>query len=578
MKKVVGKVYNCEEIDNFRDLVERTVKKYPEKVAYKYKEFKNKKEFEYVQKTYEEFYNDIRALSTSLLELGIEGKKVALIGENSYCWCTTYLAVTTGNMVVVPLDKALSKKELKNLLIRSEAEAIIFDEKFKDIVLETKLEGKSDLKYLICMNSKKKYKDAITYEKFLQRGRKLLDKGNNIYDNVVVDPNKMSVQLFTSGTTSEPKAVMLSQKNICSAAVGTACCAKCSPSDTLLSFLPLHHTFECTLTFLYGIYYGVTVAFCDGLRYIQQNLKEYQVTIFVAVPLVLETMYKKIIKGIEDKGKTKLIKKLSRISKILLKCKIDMRKIFFKQINDNFGGHLRAVFYGAAPMDKKTIIGYNDLGIDLYQGYGLTETSPVIATETDKDKRPGSVGLPLYNCKIKINDPNSEGIGEVIVKGPMVMLGYYKNEEETQKAIRDGWFYTGDYGYIDEDGFLFITGRKKETIVLNNGKNVYPQEIEFLINKLPGIVESMVYSREKTKTDTMICAKIVYDKEIFIEKYGEKAEKEYKEIVIKEIKKINEELPIYKHVKDIILTTEPLIKTTTQKIKRFEEMKKINAK
>ena len=381
--------------------------------------------------------------------------------------------------------------------------------------------------------------------------------------------------LFTSGTTNFPKAVLLSQRNICTNISAIATWVKIYPNDTLLSFLPIHHTFECTITFLYGLYGGATVAFCDGLKHIQKNLAEYKVSVFVAVPLVLETMYKKIQHAIEEKGKTKLINTMSKISNTLLKCHIDLRKIFFKQVLDNFGGNLRVVFYGAAPMNKDTIIGYNNLGIDLVQGYGLTETSPVISAETDKEKRPGSVGLILPNLEAKIDNPDKDGIGEITVKGPSVMLGYYKNEKATKEVLKDGWFSTGDFGYIDEDGFLYVTGRKKDIIVLKNGKNVYPQEIEFLINKIPYVIESLVYPRERSKTDTMLCAKIVYDEEMIKQYLGEKTEKEYKDIIWKQIKEINKELPVFKHIKDITLTTEPFAKTTTQKVKRYAELKRV---
>ena len=287
-------------------------------------------------------------------------------------------------------------------------------------------------------------------------------------------------------------------------------------------------------------------------------------------------MYKKIQHAIKEKGKTKLINTMTKISNALLKCKIDIRRKIFKEVLGNFGGNLRVVFYGAAPMNKETIIGYNNLGIDLIQGYGLTETSPVISAETDKEKRPGSVGLVLPNLEAKIENPDNEGIGEITVKGPSVMLGYYENEEETKKVLKNGWFSTGDFGYIDDDGFLYVTGRKKDIIVLKNGKNVYPQEIEFLINKIPYVVESLVYSRDKDNTDTMLCAKIVYDEERIKNLLGEKTEKEYKEIIWNEIKEINKNLPVFKHIKNIKITKEPLAKTTTQKVKRYEELKTLN--
>jgi len=477
-------------------------------------------------------------------------------------------------MIVVPLDKALPDNEIETLITRSEAEVVIFDRKYKDVMLQLKNSRTNQVNRLICMDNQRN-KEIENYSDVLEKGRELLKEGSTKYQDIKVNGKKMAIMLFTSGTTNLPKAVMLSQYNICSNLAAIAKFVKVYPTDTLLSFLPIHHTFECTITFLYGLYNGATVAFCDGLKYIQKNLAEYKVSIFVAVPLVLETMYKKIQKAIDEKGKTKLINIMSKISNGLLKCKIDLRRVFFKQVLDNFGGNLRVVFYGSAPMSKDTIIGYNNLGIRLIQGYGLTETSPVISAETDKETRPGSVGLVLENLECKIDNPNEEGIGEIVVKGPSIMMGYYKNEAETRKVLKDGWFSTGDYGYLDEDDFLFVTGRKKDVIVLKNGKNVYPQEIEFLINKIPYVAESWVYQREQSKTDTMLCAKVVYDQDRIKEVLGEKTEKEYQEILWGEMKQINQTLPIFKHIKKITITKEPLAKTTTQKVKRYEEMKKI---
>ena len=566
------KVYKPRVVKNYREMIEYSVKNYANNVAYKYKKDGNLKNVEYVEKTYEQVGKDIKAFSTELLNKGLENKKIVLIGNNRYEWCISYLAVTSGNMIIVPLDKALPDNEIENLVTRSEVEVAIFDKKYIDVMKKLKSENETKLKMLICMDNVKD-NEVEKFSSLLQKGQELVKNGDNRYEKIKIDEEKMSIMLFTSGTTNIPKAVMLSQKNICANLSDFASWVKLYPKDTLLSFLPIHHTFECTVTFLYGFYSGCTVAFCDGLKHIQKNLAEYKISVFVAVPLVLETMYKKIKKAIEEKGKTKLINKMTKISNGLLKCKIDLRKIIFKQILDNLGGNIRLVLYGAAPMNKETIEAFNNFGVELVQGYGLTETSPVIAAETDKEKKPGSVGLVLPSLNAKIDNPDQNGEGEILVKGPSVMLGYYNNEEENKKAFKDGWFKTGDYGYIDENGFMYVTGRKKDIIVLKNGKNVYPQEIEFLINKIPYITESLVYQREKDKTDTMLCAKIVYDNDLIKENLGEKTEKEYKEIIWEEIKEINKNLPVFKHIKNITITTTPLIKTTTQKVKRYEELK-----
>ncbi|MBQ9297953.1 MAG: AMP-binding protein [Clostridia bacterium] len=561
-------------VNNYREMIENTEKLYSDNIAYVYKKDYTAKEPEYIEKTFAQTIKDIRAFSTTLLNMGLRGKKVVLIGKNRYEWCVSYLAVTSGDMVIVPLDKALPNNEIETLVRRSEAEVVIFDEKYMDVMTNIRQKSDNSVKFLICMDDV----DVEQVQKFsdlVKKGQKLRDEGNKQYDEIEIDKDKMSIMLFTSGTTNAPKAVMLSQQNICANVCNLPNHFDMLSTDTMLSFLPIHHTFECTITFIYGFYSGAKVAFCDGLKYIQKNLKEYKVNIFVAVPLVLETMYKKILKAINDQGKTKLIGTATKISNTLLKLHIDVRKKLFKQVLDNFGGNLRIILYGGAPMSKETTEGLNNFGIKTIQGYGLTETSPVITAESEERAKPGSIGFPLDNLEVKIDDPNEEGVGEILAKGPSIMLGYYKNEEETNRVLQDGWFRTGDFGYFDKDGFLYITGRKKDIIVLKNGKNVYPQEIEFLINKIPYVSEVMVYAREQDTTDTLLCAKIVYDETIVKEMFGEKTEEEYKKAIWEDVKKINQSLPIFKHIKKITITTEPLIKTTTQKVKRHEEMKKI---
>ena len=569
--KYKRKLYDADKINDFRELVKRYSDKYSDEIAFEYKE--NPSSESHIKITYSQFASDIKSLGTALINTGLSKKKVAIISPNRYEWCVSYLAITTSDMVVVPLDRALPDNEIEDLIVRSKAQAVIFDKKYTEVFSKLAREKKSNLSQYICMDN---IDEFTTYSSLIQKGHSLLVNGDTKYDNVVIDNKKMSIMLFTSGTTSISKAVALSQSNICEDIYALAQMTDIRKDDTFLSFLPLHHTFESTCTFLYGTFSGITVAFCDGLKYVQKNLAEFKVTGFVCVPLMLEIMYKKIKKGIEEQGKTKLVATMSKISNGLLKMGIDIRRKVFKQILDNLGGKLRILIAGGAAMSKDAIQGFLDLGINLLQGYGLTETSPVVAGENDKCKRCGSVGFPLPGINVKIDNPDKDGIGEIAVQAPTVMLEYVDNPEATNEVLKDNWFYTGDLGYFDKDGFLFITGRKKDVIVLKNGKNIFPEEIEILINKLPYVSESMVFGRPLEDGDYKICAKIVYNKEVINEMFPNISKEDLHKKVWDDIKEnVNHKMPAYKYIREIILTDTPLIKTTTQKVKRHEELKVI---
>lgn len=571
MKKDKRKLYDSDKIINFRQLIERYGTLYADKTAFEYKLTPQSKD--HIKISYHQFVEDIKALGTGLLNLGLQGKKVAILAPNRYEWCTSYLAITTSDITVVPLDKSLPDNEIENLIQRSKVDGVIFDKKYSGIFHKIDKQNSSCVQHFICMDEQT---DFISYSHLIQKGRTLLINGDTSYQNIELDNQKMSIMLFTSGTTSISKAVALSQSNICEDIYALSQMTDIRKEDVFLSFLPLHHTFESTCTFLYGTFSGITVAFCDGIKYVQKNLAEFHVTGFVCVPLMLEIMYKKILKGIEEKGKTKLVKIMRKFCNFLLKFKIDIRRLVFKDILDNLGGKLRLLIAGGAAMSKDAIQGFLDLGINLLQGYGLTETTPVLAGENDKYKRAGSVGFPLPGLEIKIDNPDSNGIGEILGKGPTVMIGYVDNPEATNEVLRDGWFYTGDLGYIDKDGFLFITGRKKDVIVLKNGKNIFPEELEILINKLPYVQESIVFGRPCDDGDYKICAKVVYNLDMMRELYPNTSTNEYMELILKDIKEnVNHTMPAYKYIREIIVTDVPLIKTTTQKVKRHEELKLI---
>lgn len=563
---------NIKKFKNIKELLYHSATVYSNHIAFTTKVQKNN-DVKYVDHTYSDFLSDVNAFGTSLYKLGLSGKRVAIIGHNCYEWVVTHFANVLGGIVSVPLDKGLQLGELEESLIRSEVEAIVFDPKILDFIEKIKESNKTKIKHFICFTNVSNY---LCFETLLNEGKKELDAGNTNFLDYSVDPYSMSILLFTSGTTAKSKAVMLNQYGIVSNIYDMQLVEPFRDTDTNIAFLPLHHIFGLT-GMLVMLSSGIRTVFPDGLRYIKQNLIEYKVSLFVGVPILIEKMYSTIIKELKKQKKLELVNFTIKISNILLKFHIDIRRKLFKKIIDGLGSDMRFIISGGAPLDKTVAKFFNSIGIHLVQGYGLTETSPVISAEDESFIRYGSVGLPMKSLEVKIENPDETGSGEIIVKGPSVMLGYYKDEKQTNDVLKDGWFHTGDLGYLDKDGALFITGRKKDLIVLQNGKKVFPEEIEILVNRLEDVSESFVYAlpEKNDPSNVKVAIKVVYDEKVVKSKYKDVDEETLKSIIWDEIKEINKTFPRYKYIKHLILTNKPLIKTSTNKIKRNEELAQV---
>jgi long-chain acyl-CoA synthetase len=566
-------IHKMPKYQNLKEMLEKSGEIYGDKPAYI---FKTEEAGKFREITHKEFREEINQLGTALINMGLKDKRIAVISENRYEWGVAYMATVAGTGVVVPLDKALPGNEIESLILRSEVEAIFYSNKYDRIMKEIKEKGNSKIKFFISMDLEEQTDGIYAQKELVSQGKKLIEEGNTEFLEAKINNEEMGIMLFTSGTTAMSKAVALSHKNICANLFDIASTIKVDENDVFLSFLPLHHTFECTTGFIYPISKGCKIAFCEGIRHIADNIKEYRITAMVSVPILFENMYKRVMKNIEKKGKLETVKKGIKISQFLLKIGIDIRKKLFHEIHDNLGGRLRLFVAGGAALDPETEKGFNELGVATYQGYGLTESSPVIAAEDDKYRRLGSIGKAFPSLDVKIVEPNEEGVGELVAKGPSIMIGYYNNEEATKETIdEEGWLHTGDLARIDKDGYIFISGRKKFVIVLKNGKNIYPEELETLLNKIEGIKESFVYGKPEEDGDYKICSKIVYDEEIVQEVFGTAEEEKIKELIWQEVKKVNKTMPAYKYIREISITKEDLIKTTTQKIKRFEEIKTV---
>lgn len=560
----------CIEVNDLKDMLKKTGEIYGDRPAYKIRIAENN----YKVFTHKEVREMIDGLGTALIDLGLKGKRIAVIGENRYEWEIAYLSIVCGTGIVVPLDRSLPENELKKLVERSEIEAIFYSQKYEESLKKIIHSGTGKLKHLISMDSLE-HKNGIYSEKeLIETGKRLIEQGNREFLDSKIDEEGMSIMLFTSGTTAESKVVSLSHKNIAINLMDIASILDVDSNDRILSFLPVHHVFGCTVGFLFSLYLGAQTSFCDGIKHIVDNLKEYEITFSSFVPAIYENIYRNILKKLEKEGK------LEQVQEAMVKHRNDSmeeKKKIFKEIHEALGGHIRLLLSGAAALDPKVEQGFRDWGINLCQGYGLTETSPVVAVETNAEFRVGSVGKAIPHVQAKLEDVNAEGMGELVVKGPNIMLGYYENEEATKEVLNDGWFRTGDLASIDEDGYIFIKGRKKSVIVLKNGKNIFPEEMENLVNKIVGVKESFIFgkSTKEDKDDVKIYSKIVFDRDVVKEAYKVENMDGIYEAINNKVKEINHTMPAYKAIKGIILSETPLIKTTTSKIKRQEELKTI---
>lgn len=567
-EKMQKKFHKTVDITDLKDMLYKSAKKYGDKPAFKLKDSIGN----IYNVSYTKYKEDVVNLGTALINRGMLNKKIAVMGKNSYHWAISYMAASIIG-VVVPIDKELHSSDVINFLNVSEASCILADDKYIVSLLNEKSKIKNELSF-INFNSEKTTDDFISFSSLIEDGEKLVEEGDKAFENIKINPDEMHILLFTSGTTGNAKGVCLSHKNICSNIQSVFGIVKVKPTDQVLSILPIHHTYECTLGYLLVIYSGGTIAFCDGLRYITKNFTEYKPTVVLSVPLLLEKIYKKVENQIK-----KQLPKYANNKNFIASLPFPILQIVKYKVNKTLGGRIRDFIVGAAPLNPDLVTAFNKLGLNTLQGYGLTECSPLVAGNNDFYSNPNAVGLPIPNVEYKIDSPNENGIGEILVKGPNVMLGYYNMPEETAKVLKDGWFYTGDLGKIDEQGWLYVTGRQKTVIVTKNGKNIYPEEIEQLLNDTDFVKESLVIGIQKDKKDEMyVHAQILPDLDVIQEKLGltNPSKDELEKLLKNAVSEINSRIPNYKHIKSFSIRENDFEKTTTQKIKRYGNNLKIN--
>ena len=563
-EKLKKKYHKTEEVTNFKDMLYRSSSIYRSRTAFKLKD--NNGNINSI--TYEDFKNDVIYLGTYLIKNDFLNKRIAVIGKNSYNWCVSYMAASIVG-IVVPIDKELHCDDIINFMNVSQTVCILGDKKNLDIVLNNISKIENPDTYFISFEDK--------FDISLKEGKNLYLSGFADFDDIKIDPDELRILLFTSGTTGSAKGVCLSQRNICSNLLSTYGIVKVKRSDLFFSILPLHHTYECTLGFLLPIYSGASICHCEGLRYIAKNMQEFHPSVILCVPLLLEKLHKNIVKSINH-GLPKKFQKENNENPFTF-LPFFLKKIVRTKVKNTLGGRLRVFIVGAAAANPNIISDFRDLKLNTLQGYGLTECSPLVAGNTDFFQKDDSAGLPIPNVEYKIDKPNDEGVGEIIVKGPNVMLGYYEDEKRTKETIIDGWFHTGDLGKIDKNGYLYITGRCKSVIVTKNGKNIYPEEVEYYLNDNPLISESLVLGIQKEGDDeTYVNAQIYPNIEAITEylKGSVPTKEEIRKLISDVVSSVNKKLPNYKHIKNFIIRDKEFEKTTTQKVKRYGDNININ--
>ncbi len=579
-KKFKNKFYEETHYTDVKEIFKRSIEKYKNNIyILERPEHDHKAKFE--EFTYERFGNDVINLGTGLIKhLNLKGERIIIIGENTYYWYVSYFSILCGAGIAVPVDKELPNNEIENVIKRSRASAVIFSKKKKDAIDKIK-DNLPMVKYFIEMNSDANLQGRdIGIEKVIEEGKKITDSGNTEYMDIEIDPEEFKFLIFTSGTTSQAKGVMLCHRNLAENVNAVSKYVKIYESDRFFSVLPLHHTYESSIGALLPFANGSSVTVCGGLRYIVPDMQEAKPTAMLAVPLLVENLYKKINQTIEKSGKAGLVNSMIHVTNALKGVGIDIKRKVFKEIYDNLGGNMRIIVSAAAPIDKKIGRWVQDIGIEFLQGYGLTETAPIAALTPECDPRVGSVGIPVNCAQIKIHNPNENGEGEIWIKSKTLMLGYYEDEEATKEVVYDGWFNSGDIGYQDKDGYVYVTGRSKNVIVTQNGKNIYPEEIELLLSKIPEIAECMVYGKEvEGEKELIISVKVIPNQEEIERLHGKDLkEEEIHKIIWNKIKEVNKTLTSYKAIKNLELKHDEFAKTTTMKIKRYVELQKDKAK